>query len=268
MVIDGTYSVGDDGNPLDDLELLIEDESGTVVAPPCENDTRGGLDRQWCGPLADGTYEAIPQDIPAGLRASAACADFPQTIDGFAGPFTIDAANPRWFCEKPVPFEPLAFGIYWSGATGRDLGWIRATEPTLLDADGVDLTSSCTESQRSIDDGFPFIEYRCVGIDPGSYTVTFSGIPTDYDTVNECDPVEVPEQPGLESTSCSVNVDSEPLDVPTPDEPDEPDEPAVEPDPPTLPDTGTPSHTIFGLGLAALTAGMALLLAGRRRSLG
>lgn len=265
VVIDGTYSVGDDGNPLDDLELLIEDSSGTVVAPPCENDSRGGLDRQWCGPLAPGTYEAIPQGVPPGLRAAAACTDFPPTIDSFAGPFTLDAANPRWLCEKPVPFEPLAFGIYWSGATGRDPGWIETTTPMLLAADGGDLTSSCTESQRSIDDSFPFIEYRCVGIAPGSYTVTFSGVPTGFETTNGCDPVEVPEQPGLESVQCSVNVESEPLDVPTPDEPVDP---PAEPDPPTLPDTGRPSGSIFALGLAALTAGVALLLAGRRRSLG
>lgn len=266
VVIDGTRSVDDVGNPLDDLELVIEDETGTVVAPPCEDDTRGGLDRQWCGPLPPGTYEAVPQNIPSDLRAAAACTDFPTTIDSFTGPFTIDAANPRWFCEKPVPFEPLAFGIYWTGASGRDLGWIEATEPTLLDANGGDLTSSCTEQQRSIrDGGSPFIEYACTGITPGSYTVSFSGIPAEFETENGCDPVEVPEQPGLEPTFCSVDVTSEPLDVPPPEEPTDP---PAEPEPPRLPDTGTPTTTtIFAIGLAALAAGLTLLFAGRRHSL-
>jgi LPXTG-motif cell wall-anchored protein len=257
VVIDGTYSVGGDGLPLADLDLVIEDDAGTAIGP-CEVDQRGGIDRQWCGPLADGTYRAVPQDVPTGLRAAAACTDLPPTSGSRSGPFTIDATNPRWICERPVPYEPLAFEMSWSGATGRDRTWFVDAAPTVRAADGTDLTTSCTERQRAVDDPDNlFIEYACAGLAPGSYSVTFSGIPSDFAVASDCEPVVVPEQPGLDSEFCSVSVTSEPLDVP-------PVDPPVD-EPPALPETGTASRTLLLAGFAALASGLALLAAGRRR---
>jgi len=266
VVIDAGNSVDADGNPLDGLELSIEDETGTAIGP-CEIDTRGGIDRQWCVPLADGTYEAIPQDIPPGLRAAAACSSLQPDAALQPGPFVVDAANPLWFCEQPLPFAPLIVGLSWEGAAGRDRTWIGSTEPTLTASDGNAVDSDCTEANRSsADTSAPFVEFSCVGVAPGSYTVTFSGIPGDFDVSGDCDPIVVPETPGLESELCYVNVTSEPLDVPTPDEPA--DDPTDGPESPTLPDTGTPSRTVGTLGLAVLLTGVALLLTGRRRSAG
>ena len=259
VVIDGTSSVDDTGAPLDDLELVIEDDTGTAI-PPCELDRRGGIDRQWCVPLADGTYEAVPQDVPAGLRAAAACASSSSVSDDPPGTFTIDAGNPLWYCGRPVPYEPLRFGVSWAGATGRDLGWFLGTEPTVADAGGVDVSSACSERQRSVAEPTNlFIEYACVGLAPGTYTVRFSGIPSDFEVTSDCEPVEVPEEPGPGYELCYVHVTSEPLDVPTQPPHD---------DPPELPATGTASPTLLLAGLAAFVSGSALLLAGRRRSLG
>ncbi|TDT16801.1 hypothetical protein BDK89_2399 [Ilumatobacter fluminis] len=217
-------------------------------------------------PLDEGTYR-LEAAAPAGYISSVDC-----TLGVGAGPTVgtgteveITATQPHVRCWGGDWWPPLE--VYVEAIAFDDLTWL---DTVSLWASSEGGSRQPCELER---DGTNVLTSGCLGLEPGSYTLTLEDVPVDTVSVENvgCDPVEVAAPPGdtRGANSCAFIVTGpNPGATVPPSIPDTGGEP--EPTlPPTggLPPTGTSTtDTIAVMAAALVTLGLIGVASARRRS--